>query len=1145
MPDINLAEMFAQGQGNGFSQRTPLRPMAPNPVAQALPAVGGKPGAGTASVGGIQEAMAKRGSTIMAKYSKHVKTGQEGFVFDPNGKGRSLGPAKAREIQRAEWQRQQRINQLPAVDNEGTPRTGTFVQGQLQGQQPNPNAPYFSDARPPASFSDDSPLPQPGQRNTWIDPNFLKQQGQQPSAPTPQSTPTPPPLGGYQSGSSVPGIGYPTGTGSQEAMAKRSFDFSELMKNKAIRNALIGGVSGLGGGALVDALMPNRASDEKDRWKMPLMGALAGAGAGGFSGVLEQGGLEAPKEGWTEMLGLAGAAQPTGASYNQGSPLLGSMPSKTASQDNEAARVSSAGESSGVKFKHDDEGHLTGASAFDSLDGYMKKAGLNSFQTQFFTNLIEKGMNESMIRATVKTASDKFGGEVAEELNDGLEKLAIKQLWPLAKSVGGYVGKKLGVNKLWGGTKAIANKARQQGTKATVNASKLPNAKQSVKDRAANAVEANLKVPTKNPAVVGGNSGIQRSVQSAKSMATQGHGGKVREMFTPAGFKAGLRETLAQGHNAVKPLYSGGAVKGNLATGGFHAAFNPATGFVQNPGMYMNEDGGIDWSNAAMNTVSNLAAARYAPTRNWMRNATSGQMLGFGAGTTNNLLGGDWDSESLGNAGYFGAGITSMAPGAQKSRELYKVFGGNAPRKILPTLASGKPNPQWKKLPLADKMKQTALNRPVIENLASLEPTNLAFQGAVNVAKKFPKSTSATALGAAGYNYMDPMAEPEYGVRPEVPAAEGGTEYVSVDGEAGEAGEEVGSPQPSPQELADRAQAQATPQATAETQAKVEQHAATAPEGFFETLQQFAVETGGSVLQWVEEMFGESTANFLSENWVSLLAVPAGAGLGQMLGGTGGAVLGALAGPLVAALAQQSGMFGGSADEDTPPSDLHSNAVSANAAAGSGNQYPNGSTADSFAQNAVIEKHFQEVLDQAYDYHAKDQDATAAIQDFVNKSGAQANAADGFTHAEFIRQMVGPDEWASIMEEATGSPAKIPGVSGATTPAPTAPTGPVDVSKPPAYLDTNEDGQMNEAETAAAGEGPLLARAINDPNATARAEYQFKTNEGFEASMRGAAKSYATPEVIAQLKNISIEDATKLKAMAEELVKKYPAPKKT
>ena len=95
MPDINLAEMFAQGQGNGFSQRTPLRPMAPNPVAQALPAVGGKPGAGTASVGGIQEAMAKRGSTIMAKYSKHVKTGQEGFVFDPNGKGRSLGPAKA------------------------------------------------------------------------------------------------------------------------------------------------------------------------------------------------------------------------------------------------------------------------------------------------------------------------------------------------------------------------------------------------------------------------------------------------------------------------------------------------------------------------------------------------------------------------------------------------------------------------------------------------------------------------------------------------------------------------------------------------------------------------------------------------------------------------------------------------------------------------------------------------------------------------------------------------------------------------------------------------------------------------------------------------------------------------------------------
>lgn len=121
---------------------------------------------------------------------------------------------------------------------------------------------------------------------------------------------------------------------------------------------------------------------------------------------------------------------------------------KSASQDNDAKRLSSAGEKSGVKFKHDSDGHATGSAAFDTLDAYMKKAGLNSFQASFFSRMISEAVPAETVQAAIKSAGDKFGEKVAEELQNGFEKISYakaiksvapalkKKIVPAAKSLG-------------------------------------------------------------------------------------------------------------------------------------------------------------------------------------------------------------------------------------------------------------------------------------------------------------------------------------------------------------------------------------------------------------------------------------------------------------------------------------------------------------------------------------------------------------------------------------------------------------------------------------------------------------------------------------------------------------------------------------
>lgn len=99
--------------------------------------------------------------------------------------------------------------------------------------------------------------------------------------------------------------------------------------------------------------------------------------------------------------------------------------------DYASMKRSPAGEGN-MKYKVDKDADSKGEEAFKSLDNYMKKAGLNSFQANFFGRLIQHGMDESAIREAVKQANDRFGVKVANELNEGLNKLAFAALGQLA-----------------------------------------------------------------------------------------------------------------------------------------------------------------------------------------------------------------------------------------------------------------------------------------------------------------------------------------------------------------------------------------------------------------------------------------------------------------------------------------------------------------------------------------------------------------------------------------------------------------------------------------------------------------------------------------------------------------------------------------
>lgn len=198
------------------------------------------------------------------------------------------------------------------------------------------------------------------------------------------------------------------------------YDFDTLRKSPK-RNAVLLGLLGAGAGGVLGRLSGKGIGDTLG---LATVGGLGGAGYGYGSAS----GHNRRLLGTSKVLRDYGLLRPD---YLRAAlPLL----KKQGSQDNSAPRCSSAGESKGVGYKMDDEGHLTGGSAFGTLDKYMKKAGLNSFQAQFFGRLIQSGMDEAQMQRAVKQAQSQFGEKIASELSAGLEKLAFRKL--IGKAIG-------------------------------------------------------------------------------------------------------------------------------------------------------------------------------------------------------------------------------------------------------------------------------------------------------------------------------------------------------------------------------------------------------------------------------------------------------------------------------------------------------------------------------------------------------------------------------------------------------------------------------------------------------------------------------------------------------------------------------------
>ncbi len=195
-----------------------------------------------------------------------------------------------------------------------------------------------------------------------------------------------------------------------------SYDFDSYRKNpksEALRSglsgALLGGLGGAGAGALSSGGLG------------AILGGLGGAAAGGLGGAgyghMSAGSHNKKLLGTAKVLREYGLLQPE---YLRAAlPLL-----KESSDCN--MRPSAAGEGD-KKYKIDPAADAKGEEAFKSLDEYMKKAGLNSFQANFFGRLIQAGLDETQIRQAVKVASDRFGEKVASELNSGIEKVAFLQ----------------------------------------------------------------------------------------------------------------------------------------------------------------------------------------------------------------------------------------------------------------------------------------------------------------------------------------------------------------------------------------------------------------------------------------------------------------------------------------------------------------------------------------------------------------------------------------------------------------------------------------------------------------------------------------------------------------------------------------------
>ena len=195
--------------------------------------------------------------------------------------------------------------------------------------------------------------------------------------------------------------------------------------------------------------------------QQPGMGAMAGVPS--LGGTALAGPQYSGHFPWTGRFpanpSVAAQAQPPSVSSADASGIQEAM----AKRGEECGSVARSASGEGArKFKLDEEGDTTGEKAWKTLDGYMKKAGLNSFQGQFFGRLLQAGLAPEDFSQVVKQASERFGPEAGQELEAGLEKLAF--IGPALRAASSGI-KSLGQKALGGAAPAaVRGAAKQVGT---------------------------------------------------------------------------------------------------------------------------------------------------------------------------------------------------------------------------------------------------------------------------------------------------------------------------------------------------------------------------------------------------------------------------------------------------------------------------------------------------------------------------------------------------------------------------------------------------------------------------------------------------------------------------------------------------------
>ena len=318
---------------------------------------------------------------------------------------------------------------------------------------------------------------------------------------------------------------------------------------------------------------------------------------------------------------------------------------KKASQDNSGQRLSSAGEESGVKYKIDADGDKTGRSAFDTLDNYMKKAGLNSFQSSFFSRMVLEGSN---IEGAIKQAEDRFGEKVASELKSGFEILEKDANW--LKMLG---------QGIWNtGKKYLGGRAAKQvATEA---------GKQSVK-----------RIAPRTGQIAGESASRALIPYQGLTKVKPGMGQKALD--------------------AGKQFFTGGGALKQFGEGATQGVMNPFTGLMSNQAF--DDQGNIRFGHLlsqgllgglGRRGLGSVKGLNQGNISSGFNRATAGSGAGFGAGIGANLAGFDVDPTTLAQGGYIGGSllpknlsslqaVKNMKPGRMKdflSRDLgSKAFG--------------------------------------------------------------------------------------------------------------------------------------------------------------------------------------------------------------------------------------------------------------------------------------------------------------------------------------------------------------------------------------------------------------------------------------------------------------------------------------